>query len=73
MKRAHHRPAGMPAHDLLDKLSVIVGYCDLLNEMTEPGSEYARRVGKIREGADSVVKELVEHQRKAGEEGKKAG
>jgi hypothetical protein len=51
MKRAHHQPACMPAHDLLNKLSVIVGCCDLLNEMKEQGNEYKRRLGKILDAA----------------------
>ena len=61
------------AHDLINKLSAIIGHCDLLKEMTEQGAEYARRVGMIRDLADSAAKELAEHQRKQAKEIPKAG
>ena len=72
-KQARHQPACMAAHNMLNKLCVIIGHCDLLNEMTEQGTEGARRLAIIREIADSAVKELVEHQRTVEAEGEKAG
>lgn len=49
-------------HDLVNKLSTIVGNCDLLNEMTEQGTEYAKRLAIIRHAAVSAAKDLTEHQ-----------
>ena len=57
-----HQPPWMAAHDLNNKLSVIVGNCDLLIEKTEPGTDQARRLAIIREAADAAVKELAEYQ-----------
>ncbi len=71
--RKRNQPACLVAHDLLNKLSAIIGHCDLLNEMTEQGTEYARRISVIRELADSAAKELAEHQRKLANEIQKAG
>ena len=64
----------MAAHNLTNKLSNIIGYCDLLIEKTEPGTDQARRLMAIREIAGTAVKELAEHQRQAEtemQEGKK--
>jgi len=63
----------MVAHDMVNKLAAIVGHCDLLSEMTEQGTEYAKRVAVIRDIAESAVKELTEYQRKAAAEIRKAG
>lgn len=61
-KAEQHQPPWVAAHDLRNKLSVIVGNCDLLIEKTEPGTEHARRLAIIREAADAAVKELTEYQ-----------
>ena len=58
-----HQPACMVAHYMISKLGGIIGYCDLLIETTEKGTEQARRLGMIREIAETAVKEMVEHQR----------
>ncbi len=65
--RERHQPACMVAHDLVNKLSDIVGHCDLLNEMTEQGTEYARRLAIIKDLAKSAAKELAEHERQVAE------
>ena len=72
-KGKSHEPVCMVAHDLVNKLAAIVGHCDLLGEMTEPGTEYARRLAKIRGIAESAVNELNEHRRKIEAEKRKAG
>jgi hypothetical protein len=72
-KGRRHQPAYMFAHSLVNKLSAIVGNCDLLYENTESGTEYARRLAVIRDLAESAVKEIMEHQRKAEAESRKAG
>lgn len=55
----------MAAHKLINKLSIIIGNCDLLIQKTDVDAEQARRVALIREIADTAVKELIEHQRQA--------
>jgi hypothetical protein len=70
-KGRQHELACMFAHSLVNKLSAIVGNCDLLYEKTEKGTEYARRLAVIRDLAESAAKELAEHQRNV--ENKKAG
>jgi hypothetical protein len=67
-KAERHQP--MVAHDLVNKLSIIIGNCHLLNEMTEPGTEYARRLALIRDTAESAVKELTEQLEIAAEIGR---
>jgi len=56
-------PAWMVEHDLRNKLSVIIGNCDRLSEITEKNTEHARRLAVIHDAAESIVKELTEHQR----------
>lgn len=58
----------LQAHELINKLSVIIGNCDLLSEMLEPGTEQARRAAVIRVTADEAVKELTKDFRKVGVE-----
>ncbi|HYM76131.1 MAG TPA: hypothetical protein VE377_09160 [Candidatus Dormibacteraeota bacterium] len=58
-----HQPACMVAHHVISKLGAIIGFCDLLIETTEEGTEQARRLGMIREIAETTVKDMVEHQR----------
>ena len=70
-KGRQHQPACMFAHSLVNKLSGIVGNCDLLYEKTEKGTDYARRLAVIRDLAESAAKELANHQRNV--ENKKAG
>jgi hypothetical protein len=42
-EREPHEPASVIAHNLINKLTAIVGHSDLLIESTERGAEYARR------------------------------
>jgi len=72
-KGRRYQPAHMFEHSLVNKLSAIVGNCDLLYEKTEKGTEYARRLAVIRDLAESAVKEIMEHQRRAEAESRKAG
>jgi hypothetical protein len=68
-----HEPACMVAHNMVNVLSAIIGHCDLLSEKIEQGTEAARRLGTIRELADSAANELTEHQKKVAAESRKAG
>ena len=45
-------------HDLVNKLAVIVGHCELLSDHLEPGSHCAQRVGAIQELAQGMADEL---------------
>jgi hypothetical protein len=71
MGKDRGQPASMAAHHLVNQLSAIVGHCDLLIEMTEQGTEQARRLAMIREIAKTAVKELTEHQRQLDVEARK--
>ena len=53
----------MVAHNLISKLAVIVGRCDLLKEGTKQSDESEKHIAVIREIADCSIKELTEHQR----------
>lgn len=57
-----HQPACLLAHDLVNKLSAIIGYCDLLIEKAEEETECAKRLRLIHNLAKSAAKELAEHQ-----------
>jgi hypothetical protein len=64
-KRHQHRPVCSVAHNSISIFSAIVGYCDLLLEITESDSEYAKRVLHIREIAEHGVAAMKHHQREA--------
>jgi hypothetical protein len=61
-----NRPAQSITHDLINKMSVIIGNCDLLREKMEEGTEQSKRVLTIRAIADEAVKELTKDIRRAG-------
>ena len=52
----------MLAHDLRNKLTIIVGQCELLPETTEPNSTSAKRVHEILELAHLIAKRLSGHE-----------
>jgi|BarGraIncu00222A_1022003.scaffolds.fasta_scaffold318369_2 hypothetical protein len=72
-KAERHQPACMVAHYMISKLGAIIGYCDLLIETTEKGTEQAQRLGMIREIAETAVQEMVEHQLQVEAETLKTG
>jgi len=57
-----HKPACLLAHDLVNKLAVIVGQCALLSKHMPEGSEGAKRLGLIHDAAKDMAKELNDHQ-----------
>ena len=57
-----YRPGCLLAHSLVNKLSIIVGQCDLLHEKAPEDPECLRRLLIIRDLAKSIAKELNEHQ-----------
>jgi hypothetical protein len=65
--RGCHEPGCLLAHDLVNKLSVIIGNCDLLmseqmQEQVQTGSECAKRLRLIHDAAQGIARELNEHQ-----------
>jgi nitrogen-specific signal transduction histidine kinase len=60
--RECHRPLCMLAHDLVNKLSVIIGCCDLLNDSDRPDPEDAKHVQRIRDTAKSMAERLSHEQ-----------
>ena len=50
------------AHSLLDKLTVIVGHCEILAEEEQADSASSRRLQLIRQAAQSMAVELKDHQ-----------
>lgn len=58
-----HQPGCLLAHDMINKLSAIIGFCDLLQDKAETAdAECARRITAIHDLAKSTVKQLLEHQ-----------
>jgi hypothetical protein len=72
-ERAHHEPACMVAHDLISRLAAIVGRCDLLDEATRQSAGSAKHIAAIRDIAETVIEEIVDHQRALETEKRKAG
>ena len=60
--RERYQPACLFGHRLIDKLSVIIGTCDLASDQKEPSTEYATHLALIRDTAKEMARELVEHQ-----------
>jgi len=46
------------AHEIIEKLTVIIGNCDLLSAKAQAGSECATRLGLIHDTAKEIAKEL---------------
>ncbi len=54
-------PTCMLAHHLMNKLSIIVGYCEMMSDEAQEGSELAKRLRVMHDGATEMAKELGEH------------
>jgi hypothetical protein len=52
----------MLAHHLINRLTVIVGYCDLLAQEAPEDSERSRRLLQMREIATSAAEEIGQHE-----------
>lgn len=50
-------------HDLINKLAVIIGHCDLLKEDLRAGSQCTERLDVIHSVAAQIARDLNEHQR----------
>jgi hypothetical protein len=57
-----HDLALSKVRDLVNKLAVISGHCDLIRDRLKAGSQCATRVGAIQEIARGMAKELNEYQ-----------
>ncbi len=61
-ERECRRPLCMLAHDLVNKLSVIVGCCDLLIDPGQRDPEGAKHIQRIRDTAKSMAERLSHEQ-----------
>jgi|GraSoiStandDraft_47_1057283.scaffolds.fasta_scaffold420467_1 hypothetical protein len=57
-----YQPSCLLAHELVNKLSVVVGYCDLLRDHVPDDSPGQVQLRKIREMAKTMAEELNAHQ-----------
>lgn len=57
-----YQPSCMLAHQLINRLTVIVGFCDLLEGEALETPECLRRLRQMREIASSAAEELIRHQ-----------
>ena len=64
MKKSDLRPLPvcLLAHEMINRLSVIIGNCDLAESKLPADSEYSKRLFAIRENARTMVAELNRHQ-----------
>jgi hypothetical protein len=62
LSRVEHEPECQLAHDMIDRLSVIIGNCDLLIEKTPKDSPLLERMLVIRNQAHLVARELGQFQ-----------
>ena len=60
-KSIQARVPALFVHDLVNKLAVIVGHCDLLSDHLKDGSQCAKRVSAVQEIAREIAKELNEY------------
>jgi hypothetical protein len=59
-------------HDLVNKLSVIIGHCDLLRDRLKAGLRCSRRVDVIHTTAQSMANDLNDHQCRVAEAARRA-
>jgi len=57
-----YQPSCLLAHGLVNKLSIIVGYCDLLKDHAPDDSVCQKQLHAIREVAKEMATELNQHQ-----------
>ena len=60
-KAGSYQPLCLLSHDVINKVSVIIGNCDLLTKEAVDGSEEARRLLLIRDVAKSIAEQLNQH------------
>lgn len=58
----HFQPNCKVAHDAINRLSAIVGYCDLLSDAAPEDSDCRKGLVRIRNLAREAAAELTEHQ-----------
>lgn len=61
-KRECHHPVCILAHELVNNLSVIVGYCDLSQDASQSEHQRDKYLAQIRETAKSMATKLLRHQ-----------
>ncbi|HET7891663.1 MAG TPA: hypothetical protein VFL34_09060 [Candidatus Sulfotelmatobacter sp.] len=60
--RENYQPSCILAHNLINKLTTILGACELLKDKAEDDVECMRRLLTIQETAKSIATELTQHQ-----------
>jgi hypothetical protein len=60
-KSIQARVPALFVHDLVNKLAVIVGHCDLVSDHLKEGSQCAKRVNEVQDIAREIAKELNEY------------
>lgn len=55
-----HPSSPSPAHELNNKLSIIVGNCDLIIEMMPKESPFLRQISAIRDAARSMALQIAQ-------------
>lgn len=60
-KSIQARVPALFVHDLVNKLAVIVGHCDLVSDHLKEGSQCAKRVSAVQDIAREMAKELNEY------------
>jgi len=60
-KSIQARVPALFVHDLVNKLAVILGHCDLVSDHLKEGSQCAKRVSAVQEIAREMAKELNEY------------
>ena len=58
----NYEPASSLVHQLINKLTVIIGGCDLLQQKPELTEECKQRIVMIQQAAQSMVHEIAEYQ-----------
>jgi hypothetical protein len=58
----NYQPGCLLAHDLLNKLTTILGACELLKDKAESDPECMRRLLTIKDTAKSIATDLQQHQ-----------
>ena len=61
-KSGTNQPACIFTHELINRLSVIVGNCDLLKEDLPEDSQGAKRLCLMKDVAKSIAEDLQKHQ-----------
>lgn len=57
----NYQPRCMLSHDLINKMTVIIGACEILKDKTHEDAECLKRLMKIEDVAKSIARDLKHH------------